>query len=154
NLTINNNQPLTMAPGKDTATAVLNVNANVPPGTYNLNLRGVAQIPYNKDPKAKEKPNINVLQPATALMVTVLPQQVATLSVSNANPALKIGDQTELVVRVARMHDYTGEFKVQLVVPPNIKGVAADPITIPAGKDEAKLILKAPKDAAAGSRPD
>jgi hypothetical protein len=154
NLTINNNQPLTMAPGKDTATAVLNVNSNVPPGTYNLNLRGVAQIPYNKDPKAKEKPNINVLQPATALMVTVLPQQVATLSVSNANPALKIGDQTELVVRVARMHDYSGEFKVQLVLPPNVKGVVADPITIPAGKDEAKLVLKAPKDAAAGSRPD
>jgi hypothetical protein len=154
NLTINNNQPLGMDPKKDTATAVINIPANVPPGTYNLNLRGTAQMPYNKDPMAKEKPNTNLLQPAAAVTLTVVPQQVATLSVNNANPPLKVGGQAELVVRVARMHDFAGEFKVQLVLPANVKGVVADPVTIAAGKDEAKLILKAPADAAMGNRPD
>src|SRR5207249_4306315 len=40
----NNNQPVTMNPGKDDATAVLDVKANVPPGTYNLVLQGTAQV--------------------------------------------------------------------------------------------------------------
>ena len=40
-----------------------------------------------------------------------------------------------MVVKVARQFDYAGEFKVELVLPPNVKGVAADEVTIPAGPE-------------------
>jgi hypothetical protein len=153
-LIINNNQPIPMNPGKDDATAVVDVQATVPPGVYNLVLRGAAQVPYNKDPMAKEKPNVNVQQPATPITLTVLPRQVAAVSVDNANPTLKAGAQTMLVVKVARMYEFAGEFTVQLVLPANMKGISADKATIPPGKDETKLILKAPADAAPGARPD
>ena len=62
--------------------------------------------------------------------------------------------QTEVVVKVNRLHDYTGEFKVQIVLPPNAKGISATDVTIPAGQDEAKFILKADANAAPGGRSD
>jgi hypothetical protein len=148
----NNNQPVTMNPGKDDATAVLEVRREVAPGTYNLVLQGIAQIPFNKDPAAKDKPNINVILPATPIALTVLPQQVANLSVNNANLNLKIGAQTELVVKAARLNEYTGPFKVQLILPPNMSDIGADDVSIAAGKDETKLIVKAPSNAAPGNR--
>jgi hypothetical protein len=61
---------------------------------------------------------------------------------------------SELVVKLARNPGFAGEFKVQLVLPANVKGVSADEVTIPAGKDEAKLMLKIAPDAAPGNRPD
>jgi len=60
----------------------------------------------------------------------------------------KIGNQAEVVVKLARMYDYAGEFKVELLLPPNAKGVSADPVTVPAGKDEAKIIVRIAADAA------
>jgi hypothetical protein len=154
NLTVNNNQPLTVAADKNEATAVVVVNGNVTPGTYNMVLRATAQIPFNKDPMAKQKPNVNVVLPSTPVAVTVLPKQVATLSIPQPAVTAKVGTPSELVVKVARNPGFAGEFKVQLVLPPNVKGVSADEVTIPAGKDEAKLVLKIAPDAAPGNRPD
>jgi hypothetical protein len=154
NIVVNNNQPITMNPGKDDAAVPIVINANVEPGPYNLVLRSTAQIPYNKDPKAPQKPPTNVVQPSTPVTITVLPKQVGTLALSNANPMVKVGGSTELVLKVTRQFGFAGEFKVQLVLPPNAKGISADPVTIPAGKDEVKLVLKAAADAAPGPRAD
>jgi hypothetical protein len=149
----NNNQPITMNPGKDEASAVLEAKPGVPPGSYNIVLQGTAQVPFNKDPAAKQKANINVVLPATPIALTVLPQQVAQLSVNNTNPSLRIGKETELLVKVARLHDYAGPFKVHLILPPTMTDIGADEVTIPAGKDEVKLVVKAPANAVAGNRP-
>jgi hypothetical protein len=154
NLLVNNNQPLPMNPGKDDASTVLEVKRDVPPGTYNIVLQGTAQIPFNKDPAAKEKPNINVVLPSTPITLTVLPEHVANLSVNNPNVNIKIGRQAELVVRAARLHGYTGPFKVQLILPPNMTDLGADETTVLAGQDQAKLILKAPANAVPGNRPN
>jgi hypothetical protein len=153
-LTVNNNQPITVPADKNEAKVEVNINAGVAPGTYNLELRGSAQIPFNKDPMAKQKPNVNVLLPAAPTVITVLPKQVATLSLVNAAVTGKPGTQSEVVIKVARQQDYNGEFKVQLVVPQNIKGVSADEVTIAAGQNEGKLIVKIAGDAAPGNRPD
>ena len=153
-LVVNNNQPITVPADKNEAKAEVNVNAAVAPGTYNLELRGSAAIPFNKDPMAKQKPNVNVLLPAAPTIITVLPKQVATVSLANAAVTGKPGTQSEVVVKVARQQDYAGEFKVQLVLPANIKGVSADEVTIPAGQNEGKLIVKIAADAAPGNRPD
>jgi hypothetical protein len=57
--------------GKDEATAKLTVAGNVPPGSYTVVLRGDAQVPYSRDPKAASKPNVRVADPSTPLTLTV-----------------------------------------------------------------------------------
>jgi hypothetical protein len=115
-------------------------------------LRGAMQFPFSKDPMAKQKTNLNLVQPANPITLTVLPNQVAKLAVSNADATLKIGSQTELVIKVTRLHSYAGDFKVRLVLPTDSKGISAEETTIPAGKEEAKLLLRAAADAAPGNR--
>ncbi|OAI41305.1 hypothetical protein AYO40_03355 [Planctomycetaceae bacterium SCGC AG-212-D15] len=147
-ITINNNQPIQLAPGKDEFKAVVEVKPNMGPGTFNLVLKGVAQVPYNKDPMAKQKPNINIIQPSTPVSLTIIPKQLATFTVAAPNVNLKQGTNAEVVVKVARLFDYDGEFKVKLMLPPNAAGVSVDEVTIPAGATEAKLVIKATTDAA------
>jgi len=77
---------------------------------------------------------------------------VAKLTV--ANPIVKVGASTEVVVKVARLHDFAGEFRIQFVLPANLKGVSAADVIIPAGKNEAKLVVTAAADAAPGNRPN
>jgi hypothetical protein len=151
-LVFNGNNPITIAADKNEGTAVLDVQRSVPPGTYNVVLRGTAQVPFNKDPKAKEKPNINVIQPTTPIGLTVLPKEVAEISVENGNPTLKAGSQMDLVVRVTRKNDYTGPFLVQLILPPNTQGLMASEVAIPSGKNDAKLMLRSPAGSAPGTR--
>jgi hypothetical protein len=68
-----------------------------------------------------------------------------------ANNNLKVGTSGEMVVKVERQHDYAGEFKVKFVPPMGMKGLAAEEVTIPAGKDEVKLIIKTDDDAKPGA---
>lgn len=135
---------LTFTPGKDDLTAAVTVGPNTLPGTYNLVFRGFAPIA----PGAKAKP-VNTIVTSTPVQVTVLPKQVATLSVDNPNPTIKIGNEGTLTVRVARQFDYNGAFKVELVLPPNVKGISSDAVTIPAGMNEAKMLVRV----AAGTPP-
>src|SRR5207245_11754525 len=102
---------LTFAPGKDEQVAVMAVGANTPPGVYNVVFRGFTPI----SPNAKAKP-VNTILPSTPVQLTVLPKQVANLSVDNANPTVKLGMDGVLLVKVARLYDYQDAFKVQLVL--------------------------------------
>jgi hypothetical protein len=143
---------ITIPPGKTEASLTAVVQANVKPGTYNLVFRGFAPVPFQRDAKAKQKPNVNAVEPSTACQVTILPKTVANLNVNNGNPAIKQGGQFDLLVRVNRLQDYDGEFKVSLVLPPGVQGVSADPVTIPAGKNEVKLVLRAGTGVTPGQR--
>jgi hypothetical protein len=103
---------------------------------------------------AKQKPNVNVSMPSLPVTITVVPKSLANLTVMPPNATAKVGADTKVVVKVARQFDYQGEFKVQLVQGPNDKGVTAPDITIPAGKDEAELVLTVAADAPVGNRPN
>jgi hypothetical protein len=151
NVVINNNQPFTIAAGKDDGALAVVVNAGTAPGTYQVAFRCQGQLPFNRDPMAKQKPNINVMLPSAPLTITVLPKQVGTLALAPPNPMVKVGGSTEVVVKVSRMYEFAGEFKIQLVLPANAKGISADPVTIAAGQNEVKLVLKAAADAASGA---
>jgi hypothetical protein len=152
NLVINNNQPLAIP--ADTGAMVVDAQAAVLPGTYTLVFRTTTQIPYNKNPKDAQKPPTNVVLPSIPVTLTILPKVVATVNLPNANVTAKVGAQVEVDVKVARMFDYAGPFKVQLVLPAAIKGLTADEVTIPAGKDEIKLLVKVAADAIPGNRPE
>jgi hypothetical protein len=57
--------------GKSEAPLKFTLTADVPPGTYTLNLRGEAQVPFQRDPAKPEKMNVRIADPATPLTVTV-----------------------------------------------------------------------------------
>ncbi len=147
-------RPLTLQPGKDRGEAVFDVKNNAIPGTYTVVLRGQAQAPFARDTKAKgKKANLNIVQPSTPITIRVLPKEVAKLTLSPGTVNVKRGGRTEVVVQVARLYDYEGDFKVQLILPPGTKGLSADKVIIPAGQNEARLVLRAAPDAATGPRP-
>jgi hypothetical protein len=154
NVTINNNQPVNIAPDQTEAKLPVQVNANVQPGLYTIVLRTSSQVPFNRDPKAPQKQPTNIVLPTTPLALTVVPRVVGTLAVATPNPTLKAGGELPLTIKVTRLFDYAGEFKVVLAPPDAVKDVTAAEVVIPAGKDEATLVLKAPAEAAAGGRND
>jgi hypothetical protein len=147
----NNNQPLNLT--KDEANVTLNVNNNAAPGTYTIAFRGQAVAPPNKELMAKEKRNVALVQPSSPITITVMPSQLATVSLSQNELKLTPGKETELVVKVKRLNNFNGQFKVHLAVPDVAKGIEAEDVEIPAGKNEARMIVKAAEDAAMGNRP-
>jgi hypothetical protein len=151
-IAVNNNQPFNLAPDKGEGTLTVDVKTNTAPGTYNLVLAGVAQVPFNKDPMAKQKQPINVVLPSTPIAVTVVPRSLASITLTPANPMLKAGTETELVVKVSRQNGYAGEYKVQLILPETAKGLSAEDVVIAAGANETKLVLQADEDAEPGAR--
>jgi hypothetical protein len=151
--TINNNQPLNIAPDKNEATVPVTVPANVPPGTYTIVLRGTVPIPFNKDPKGPKQPVIFV-EYSSPVTLTVVPKSVATIALPNPTLTAKVGVQSEYVVKLTRQFDYDGEFKVEVVIPAAVKDVTVAAVTVPAGKDEAKLLFNIPADAPPGNRAD
>jgi hypothetical protein len=150
--TVNNNQPMAITPDKTEATLNVVVPANAPPGAYNIVLRASAQIPMENPAKKGQKQPTNVVLPATPVTLTVLPKTLATVVLPAPNATAKVGATTPYVVKVTRQFDYEGEFKVKVVLPPDVKGVTVDEVVIPAGKDEATLMLKVAPDAAPGNR--
>jgi hypothetical protein len=150
-LTVNNNQPVQIAPGKTDGSVTIDVRSNAAPGVYAVVLRGETQVPFARDPEQKDKTtNVTAAAYAPPIEVTVLPASLAKLSAQPAGP-LKPGSTGELVVKVDRQFDYAGEFAVSVTLPKDVKGLAVEAATIPAGKDEIKIPVKAAKDAKAGA---
>jgi hypothetical protein len=150
------NQPVTAQPAgqptKDKADVLINLDAkaNAVPGTYSIVIRGVSQTPFMKDPMAKQKANVPAEAFSTPIPVMVIPTSVAKVAPPNVpNGTVKIGTPSEVIVKVERQYDFAGEYKVKFELPKGVTGVTAAEVTIPAGKDEAKLTLTAP----AGTKP-
>ena len=94
--------------------------------------------------------NINAFFPAAAITITVKPAP-GTLAVAAANNgALKRGASLDVKVTVNRTNGFTGPVNLSLPLPPGVTGVAADPVTIPADKNEATLVVKATGEATMG----
>jgi hypothetical protein len=156
-LSINNNQPFTLAPDKNDGTLVIEVKPTVPPGVYTIALKAqVGGLPYTKTPDDKnaKKANINVILPTTPVQLTVLPKTVATMAVLTQNPMVKAGAETEIAIKATRLFDYAGELKVQLVLPQGLTGISAAEIVIPAGQSEGKLVVKAEANVGPGAKND
>jgi hypothetical protein len=142
---------LTLNPGTDQGRAVLNISQNATPGRHTIVLRG--QAPYAMNQKQQQqRQGLTIVEPSTPIVVTVLPKQLANVTLSSNNATVRAGKETEVVVKVNRLFEFEGEFKVELVLPPGTKGLHAAEATIPAGADEARLVLRADADAGTGNR--
>jgi hypothetical protein len=60
-----------IAAGKDEGMLTVDVPAGTPPGEYTLTMQGQAQVPYARDAKAAQKPNVLVSLPARPVTVVV-----------------------------------------------------------------------------------
>lgn len=143
-----------MQPTKEKPEAIVNIDVktNAAPGIYSITLKGVAQVPYAKDPMAKQKPNIPAEAFANPIEVTVLPTTLAKLIVGNLpGNTLKLGKTGELTIKVDRQYDYAGEYTISLELPKGVSGVTAKEVTIPAGKNEVTLVLGTTNDAKPGA---
>ena len=132
---------LTFAPGKDEVKASLAVAANTPPGTYNISFRGFAPI---APPGDKVKP-VNTILISTPIKLTGRSRSRRcrwTMPTRRSRPGADgtIGSSRSLG------NSTTPTRKIELVLPPNVKGVTGEPITIAAGQNEAKMILRIAKD--------
>ncbi|VTS06773.1 PPC domain-containing protein [Tuwongella immobilis] len=152
NVTFNNNQPLTVAPDKNDGPAVLEVKAPTAPGKYLLHLRGSATFPFAKDPKAAQKPNITASVALPTIAVNVVPTIALKLPAPTVPGNLKIGEMATLTVKIERQFAYAGDVKLKLTFPMGTTGLTADEVTIPAGQNEANVIVKTTKDTPAGPR--
>jgi hypothetical protein len=132
--------------GKGDGAFDLNVPTNVVPGSYAIVFRSFAPVPFSRNPKDMKKPAVNVVEPSTPLLLTVLPKQVANLS-ATPNINLKLNTKAEIIVTTSRLHEFEGPFKVQLVLPPNVKGLSVAEAAIPGNDNQAKLIVSAAADA-------
>ena len=64
-----------VAAGKDEASVKVEVPPGTPSGEYTLTVLGQAQVPYGKDPKAAQKPNVLVALPARPVTFVVRSKQ-------------------------------------------------------------------------------
>lgn len=139
---------------KPDVTATIDVKATAPPGVYSLVIRGDSQVGFTRDPMAAKPAKTNV--PASAfsdpIEITVIPVSVAKLTPGAIpNNTLKAGATGELSLKIERQFDYAGEFKVKFTPPMGLTGITATEVTVPAGKDEAKLVFTAAADAKPGA---
>jgi hypothetical protein len=149
-VTVNNGQPLpAVAADKNEGTFVIDAKTNAPPGTYTIVLKATSVVDFVKDPNTKKSAKLTASGATTPIVIKVLPLAVAKLS-ATPKGNLKGGANVQIAVKVERLFDYAGDFKVKLVLPMGAKGVTATDVVIPAGANEAVIPVTAAADVAAG----
>jgi len=150
--------PVTVAVGtqptkeKPEGVVTFDVKPTAAPGAYALVIRGDSPVPFVRDAAGKQKANVPATAFADPVEFFVLPTALAKVTPGTLpNGVVKLGATAELTIKVERLFDYAGEYKVKFVPPAGVTGVTADEVTIPAGKDEAKLVVKAAADAKPGA---
>ncbi len=138
---------------KPDVTATLDVKATALPGVYSIVIRGDSQVGFIRDPMAKgAKVNVPSSAFSDPIEITVIPTFVAKLTPGAIpNGVVKIGTPAEFTIKIDRQYEYAGEFKVKFVPPMGVTGITAAEVTVPAGKDEAKLSFTAAADAKPGA---
>ena len=129
---------------------VLTVKPNAAPGLFTVVLRGQAQGAMIKTGKGKP-PIGGISQVSTPISVMVLPKQVAKLTVQPQTQKVTAGKDTNLMVKVSRIYNFEGPFKVELLPPPGAKGIQAPETEIKAGENEATLVLQTTAGTPAGN---
>ncbi|MBM4072003.1 MAG: hypothetical protein FJ271_24220 [Planctomycetes bacterium] len=132
---------VTIAPKKADAVVKLTVPANTEAGVFTLAFQGTGKFTYQPDPKDKKKRTVDFSASSPALKLTVF-KEVAELSLPKSPLVLKPGNSFALDVKLARLHQYKGPFTVELVQPSGFKGLSGPAVTVPAGGNDARLILK------------
>jgi hypothetical protein len=150
-VTVNNGQPTPpIAPDKNDGNFIIDIKPNAPLGMYTVVMKATTPIQFVKDPNTKKQLPVTVVGASTPITFKVLPLSVAKIT-ATPKGNFKGGVDGEITVKVERQFEYTGEFKVKLILPMGTKGITAADVTIPAGKDEVVIPVKVAGDVAAGN---
>jgi len=137
---------------KPEAAVTIDVRPTATPGSYTLVIKGTANVPFSKDTMGKNKTNVPATEFTDPIELRIVPVSLARISVGPLpNGSIKLGASAEVIVKVERQLDYSGEFKVAFTPPPEAKGVTAAEVVIPPGQNEAKLTIKVDPSAKPGS---
>ena len=151
---VNNNKAVSIAANANEGTIPVTVPANLPPGNYNIVIRGQTNIAFSKDPMAKQKAQVNAVAVANPVDLLVLPKSLGEFSATNNGVQVKVGQEGALMLKVKRLHEYKGPYKVETVIPMNLKGFTLEGAEIPANSDTANVKVKVAPDAMPGARND
>lgn len=138
----------TIAKTTDSGSLFMIIPKGLVPGVYTLVLQGAGPYPFNKDPAAKEKPNVNLSEPSNPIIVFVRPAPV-TVAIDSKGGSIKASASLEISVTITRGDGKTDPLLVTFVAPAALK-LSADPVTAAPGK-AAKLIVKAAADSPLGT---
>ncbi len=125
------------------------VGKDLAPGIYTFVLRGTGAYPFNKDPKAKDKPNINLIEPSNPITVMIRPAPV-NMTVNSKGGTLPQGGSLEIEVNIVRQNGCTGPISLSLVSGAGLK-LSAAPVSVQAAQTQAKLVIHAAKDSPIGA---
>jgi len=136
---------------KDVKSSVLPlfVPKTVPPGVYTFAIRGTGPYAFSKDANAKQKPSINLTEPANPITLTVRPAPVG-LAIDNKGGVLKQAGSLEIGVTIVRQHSFAGPVSLSLNSPEILK-LTADPAVVPESQSQAKLVIRTAKDSPPGA---
>jgi hypothetical protein len=99
--------------------------------------------------EAKPK-NINVIAPSTPIVLTIKKAPATLTAAVPGGGNLKRGEKIDVKVAVKRVNDFAGPVTLTLPLPPNVTGLSAEPITIPADATDGVLTIQAAEDATEG----
>jgi len=142
---------VTIAKEAKTGVLPLFVPRNVPPGIYTFVLRATGAFPFSKDPNAKQKPSINLIEPSNPITVLVRPAPV-NLNVDAKGGAIKQGGSLEIEVSVARQNGFAGPVSIALTAPGNLK-LSSATVALAESQSNAKLVIQSAKDSPPGAAP-
>ena len=92
--------------------------------------------------------NINFHPTTTPIVITVKPAPYTLTATPADGGAVKVGAKIEVKCEVKRQNGFVGPVNLTLPLPPNVAGIKAEPITIPADQTAGVLIVEAAGDAA------
>ncbi len=140
----NNNQPLTIPADKADIEARLQIQPASTSDQFPLILRITGQVPYAKDPQAKQKPAILVAETSSAVPVSIYREVVAVADFPKKLDVQQ-GKEALLAIKLKRLNDFLGAVNVQVQGLPT--GVTLSTPVIAEKATEAKWVVKAGKNA-------
>lgn len=151
---VNNNKAISIAPAANDGTIPVTVPATQNPGVYSIVLRGQTNLGFPKDAAGKQKAAVNFVSVISPLELTVLPKALGEFSIVNNGVQVKAGSEGKLELKVKRLHNYEGTYKVEVVVPANLKGIVLEPTEFATNSDSTLIKVKVAADAMPGPRND
>ena len=140
------NEAISLAPEQSEGTVHLFVPPDAPPGKYTFYVQAASQVPYKK-PAEEKIANRAVTDPSTPLTVTIRPGPAVLAVKVPDGGALKRRSQIEIAVQVNRRNEFAGPLSLDLLLPPGIGGVMAEPVEVAADANQATVTIKAAADA-------
>ena len=92
--------------------------------------------------------NVNFHPTTTPIVITVKPAPYTLTAAPAESGNIKAGGKNEIKCEVKRQNGFAGPVTLTLPLPPNLVGIKAEPVTIPADQTAGTLVVEAAADAA------